>query len=131
VSAPRRERHWLAPWLLAAAYCVLIFVLSSLENPLPGLTWRISDKLLHGLEYAGLGALLAVALALSLPRLGLGRVLVWAALLASLYGASDELHQSYVPGRDADPRDWVADTAGGLAGAGAALAFLRRARGAG
>ena len=31
---------------------------------------------------------------------------------ASLYAATDEIHQSFVPGRDADVRDWFADTIG-------------------
>ncbi len=30
----------------------------------------------------------------------------------SLYGLSDEWHQSYVPGREADALDWFADTLG-------------------
>ena len=33
-------------------------------------------------------------------------------LFCSLYGMSDEWHQSYVPGRDADYFDWIADTLG-------------------
>ena len=36
---------------------------------------------------------------------------------ASLFGASDEFHQSFVPGRDTDVFDWVADTLGATAGA--------------
>jgi VanZ family protein len=35
-------------------------------------------------------------------------------LIASLYGASDELHQYFVPGRSAEVADWVADTLGAL-----------------
>lgn len=31
---------------------------------------------------------------------------------ASLFGITDEWHQSYVPGRSSDPMDWVADTLG-------------------
>ena len=38
----------------------------------------------------------------------------------SLYGASDEWHQSFVPGRDADILDWLADTLG----ASIALTYL-------
>lgn len=33
-------------------------------------------------------------------------------LFCSLYGISDEWHQSFVPGRSADVLDWVADTVG-------------------
>jgi len=40
-----------------------------------------------------------------------------ATVITSLYGATDELHQSFVPERMADIRDWVADTLGGLLGA--------------
>ena len=54
--------------------------------------------------------------------------------LASLYGATDEFHQSFVPGRDSDVLDWVADTLGaalGAASATVATRALRRPRGAG
>ena len=34
------------------------------------------------------------------------------AAFCMLYGLSDEFHQSYVPGRMADPYDWIADAAG-------------------
>ena len=57
-----------------------------------------------------------------------------AVALASLYGATDEFHQSLVPGRDADVVDWVADTLGAAIGAAlatAAIRALRRPRGAG
>jgi VanZ family protein len=35
-------------------------------------------------------------------------------VIASLYGASDELHQSFIPGRSPEIGDWVADTLGAL-----------------
>jgi VanZ family protein len=117
----------LVAWAAVGAYASLIFWLSSQSDPLPELTVRIWDKVLHLCEYGALGALLLVALLQSglAPR----RALALAALLASLYGASDELHQSFVPGRDADPRDWVADTLGGGAGAALAAVALRGSRG--
>jgi len=118
-------------WLAVAAYCGLIFALSALEHPLPAITSRISDKLLHGAEYAGLGALLALALAGSAPRLRPRLLILLAAVGAAAYGATDEWHQSTVPGREASALDWAADGAGGLVGAAAAAAFLRRARSAG
>jgi VanZ family protein len=89
------------------------------------------DKLLHALEYAVLGGLLVPALRAA--GLGSRGAVLAAVTLASLYGASDEFHQSFVPGRDADVLDWVADTLGASAGAAAVSASiaLRRARGAG
>ena len=46
---------------------------------------------------------------------------VWAAIL--FIGAADETHQAFVPGRDPDIRDWLAD---GL-GAATALILMQRA----
>ncbi|WP_425601740.1 VanZ family protein [Geminisphaera colitermitum] len=37
-----------------------------------------------------------------------------ALLLVSAFGATDEIHQSFTPGRSADIRDWVADTLGAI-----------------
>lgn len=34
---------------------------------------------------------------------------------ASLYGATDEVHQYFVPERSSDVLDWIADTVGALA----------------
>jgi VanZ family protein len=42
-----------------------------------------------------------------------------AALAAVLYGLSDEVHQSFIPGRDASVGDVVADALGALLGAAA------------
>ncbi len=41
-------------------------------------------------------------------------------LLLLAFGASDEWHQSFVPGRDASALDWLADVVGTLAGLGLA-----------
>jgi len=113
---------WLVP---ALAYAGLIFYLSSQPNPLPFLTARLSDKLLHAVEYAGLAALLVLGLT-HLGTVGRRRAALLAVLLASAYGASDELHQYFVPGRSCDLLDWAADTLGALAGGLLAGPFLRR-----
>jgi VanZ family protein len=47
--------------------------------------------------------------------------------VCSLYGISDEFHQSFVPGRTPDPVDWATDTAGaGVALAGILIVRKRR-----
>lgn len=110
---------FLRDWGLVCAYATLIFCMSSLSHPeesLPGFVFNLSDKVVHGIEYAVLGVLCYRALR------G-GSVVSWrqhaipmAILLASLYGASDEIHQSFVPFRDSSWLDWVADTIGAAVG---------------
>ncbi|GHT89287.1 antibiotic resistance protein VanZ [Spirochaetia bacterium] len=46
-------------------------------------------------------------------------------LVSSLYGVIDEVHQFYVPGRNCNVWDWMADTIGALLGAGTAALFER------
>jgi VanZ family protein len=109
-------------WTLPLAYMGYIFYLSSESNPLPALTALVWDKALHATGYAALGVLLGGALAGE----GWSRKAIWlsSALLASAYGASDEFHQSFVVGRDADVHDWIADSLGAIVGAGALVGFL-------
>lgn len=114
----------IAAAVLAALWAALLFWLSSRPDPLPALTTRLSDKVLHFVAYGTLAALLRAALAT--PRRAPWRALLLAVVLASLYGASDEWHQWFVPGRSCDVRDWVADTLGAAAGAAVAEVFLRR-----
>jgi VanZ family protein len=116
------------PWLLpAVAYAALIFWLSHQSSPVPWLpsAWWTWDKLLHAVEYAGLAALLVLGLT-HVGTMGLRRAARLAILLAAAYGASDELHQAFVPGRDASWLDWAADSAGALVGGILAVPFLRR-----
>jgi len=117
-----RRLLWLAP---AFAYAGLIFWLSHQSNPLPMLSVALSDKLLHGLEYAGLAALLVLGLT-HLGTMGMRRAALLAILLAAAYGGSDELHQSFVPNRDASWLDWAADVSGAVVGGILAVPFLRR-----
>jgi VanZ family protein len=120
-----RSSLWLIAWYWGplALYAVAIFVLSSMTHPpVPVLPVRYADKLLHMVEYAGLGGLLTRALALGGRGLS-ARAAVAASLgLAALYGVSDELHQSFVPHRSADPLDWLADI---LGAAGGSLLYSR------
>lgn len=93
--------------LAPLALMVAIFVASDQPSVGPGLPeW--ARVLAHMSEYALLAALWAWALA---PALGSG-ALAWAAAISLLYAVSDEWHQSFVPGRDADPLDVVADATG-------------------
>lgn len=101
----------LRAWLPALAWAGAIFFLSS-RSRLPEGPELIPhfDKVAHFGAYALLGLLLARAVrATELP-------LAAAVALGWLYGASDEWHQSFVPGRSVDAWDWAADALGVLAG---------------
>ncbi|MGB5985812.1 MAG: VanZ family protein [Desulfobacterales bacterium] len=103
-------------WLPLIAYCLLIFVQSSLpvSEDLP--TWPLSDKLLHLGGYALLGILFYRALS-TLSWAAQGRRQIWAAIIATgLYGISDELHQGFVASRTADSLDALMDILGGALG---------------
>jgi VanZ family protein len=77
------------------------------------------DKVAHALVYAVLGGLCFPAVRRTWP-LARSRVVVIAAFLAFLHGLTDEFHQLFVPGRNADWYDVLADGIGGLLGASAA-----------
>ena len=103
-------------WLPAALWAGLIFALSSLRAGGSDLEAHeiALRKLAHFLEYAVLGALLARATD-ELPAFWLGVG----------YAVSDEIHQAFVPGREAAILDVAIDAAGVLAGV---LALRRLAR---
>lgn len=103
-------------WAPVAGYMALIFVLSSIPNP-PALAQASSDKGLHFLLYAGLGALVVRALAGGLGRPVTIRTLVVAVLVSAAYGATDEIHQYFVPPRQMEALDLAADTIGAAASA--------------
>ncbi|MBK9519708.1 MAG: VanZ family protein [Anaeromyxobacter sp.] len=124
-----RRLLWLVP---ATGYAAVLFWLSDQANPfpwVPGSLWD-ADKLLHAGAYLVLAALLALGLRHA-TGLGPRRAALVAVLLASLYGVSDEVHQSFVPNRTADVADWVADVAGAVVGGLLAAAALRRRAAAG
>jgi VanZ family protein len=124
--APARSARAIWPWVPVIAYMGLIFYLSSLSDPLPELTRHVWDKALHFTEYGALGAMLAFAFRASGVRGW--RALAVAAVVASLYAVTDEIHQAFVPGRDSDIHDWLADTLGGALGVGAMAVALRLRR---
>ena len=96
----------------------VIFYLSGLTGPeveqaLPMAMW---DKALHFAAFATGAFLLAGALRLS-AGWNWAVILPITLVLVSLYGASDEWHQQFTPGRSGmDVGDWIADSLGGIGG---------------
>ena len=102
--------RFLFSWGPVILFAAVIFWFSSrTEVPeLPGTT----DKFVHFAEYFLFALLLWRALAGELFwRFDLRRSLA-VFLTASVYAFSDEVHQSFVPGRNASFYDWLADVAG-------------------
>ena len=103
---------FLVHWLPVLLYVTVIAVVSAQPHLKPPMEFRFSDKVMHVLEYFGLGLLVARALRATM-RIHLPLV---AALLALAFGivvgTGEEYLQSFVPGRVSSPFDLLADTAG-------------------
>ena len=104
-------------WLPVVVWAAVIFAFSSVPSLSTelGTVDTILRKLAHLAEYAILGALLCRAL----------RNPVLAVAAATLYAASDEIHQTFVEGRVGAPLDVAIDTVGALLGV---IAWLRLGR---
>ena len=70
------------------------------------------DKVLHAILYAGFGLLLYPVLKNSPYPTMSKYALLFAIIIGTIYGASDEFHQSFVPGRTASVNDLYADCIG-------------------
>ena len=104
-------------WLPVLVYCAAIFIQSSFPTAHQVPQWPGLDKILHAAAYALLGFLFFRALTAERPCKNHNLSLILSVLFTGLYGLSDEIHQSFVPGRTADPADALADLAGGFVGA--------------
>lgn len=104
---------WISAILPVGLYAALIVLVSS-QQKLPKAP--VNDKLMHFGEYAILGFLLARAIWLLWDK-GLRQAVLFSVLAATAFGITDEIHQYFVPNRDADVLDVVADFAGSVAGA--------------
>ena len=101
-------------WVPTVLWMGVIFFLSTLpESATPG-RGIISDKVCHAAEYF----ILAFLILFALQRTTQFRfftsfwiTLVWVAI----YGLSDEIHQLYVPTRQFDVLDLIADVSGAMA----------------
>jgi VanZ family protein len=114
--------------MLVGLYASGIFVLSSLSHPPMVPSWELPhlDKLYHIFAYGGLTFLLIRALSLSCATPTSTPLALWAAILAIVYGASDEFHQAFTPDRMMSVYDLLADATGAGAVAGVWLRIRRR-----
>jgi VanZ family protein len=128
VERPQERRIFhlfLLYWLPVLLYLTVMIVLSAQPYLRPPLEFPQSDKLMHALEYFGLGILVVRALRATM-RIQLPLV---AALLALSFGivvgTGEEYLQSFIPGRVSSPFDLLADTFGMTLAQIVYLAFTR------
>ena len=120
-------------WAPLVGWMGLIFALSSLSSakveqvsgPLRLLSDLITPSVVHTGEYWAL-AMLAFRLVWSYRWLTAPAIWIAVMLVAVIYGATDELHQSVVPGRDPSWLDLVYDTLGATIGVALAEIIRRR-----
>lgn len=99
-------------WILSLLYMGLIFFVSSYPLSTKILSFSFFDKLAHISEYGILVSLIYFALRDSNTTKHHSFKL--ALVIAFMYGISDEIHQYFVPGRQANIFDVVADGIGVL-----------------
>ena len=101
-------------WLPAVGYTALVLFVGSRPHLIPPLSFAYADKVLHLIEYLGLGLLLTRAARATWADAAPSALV--ALCLGILVGTCDELQQAHVPGRTASAFDLMADTVGvGLA----------------
>ena len=97
-------------WLPVVLFAALIFYGSSIPGNELHVPFNLWDKLLHATEYAIFAFLLARAFGV--------RRWWWAIIAGTLYGVSDEFHQTFTPNRSGnDLGDLTADFIGSFIGA--------------
>jgi VanZ family protein len=135
----RKRHHGIADWLLRWApvlvWMFIIFMLSS-QASLPRAPSDALDVALKKLGHGAGYAVLAVLLCRALDVCGRGRSVReryvragLAVLVTLLYAVTDEIHQSFVPGRGPSPVDVFIDLLGGLIGTSAYVLRSRSQRG--
>ena len=107
---PRR----LALWGPVALWAGLLFFLSSRSDLGPA--GQVPDWITHGTAYLVFAVLMARSIAGGFGRPLAGREALAVVLAVTLYGVSDEWHQSFVPGRDSSAGDVAKDAGGALVG---------------
>ena len=100
-------------WGPVVAYMALIFYASSRPG-VPPVVGLFSDKVVHAAAYAVLAGLVVRALTDRFRLTVTLGVALLAATIAAGYGASDEIHQSFVPTREMDAFDLLADSVGAV-----------------
>ena len=107
---PKRKIPYI--WL-TLVYAVIILIASSIPDlKTPQLGFENQDKLYHFIEYSIFSVLLFFTLLNSGKTFLRKNVLLISLLIGASFGILDELHQKFIPGRQADILDFTADFVG-------------------
>jgi VanZ family protein len=119
-NLPQTDKVKFLDMLMLGSYCAFMYWLSAQASLKPPIDFGIlyQDKLYHAGAYF-IMSLLAWRSFKHYCHQSFTLALVSIAF-CSLYGVSDEWHQSFVAGRSSDAFDWLADTVG----ASLAMVFL-------
>lgn len=109
---PTKAKRFALYWLPLVLYCLLIYIQSANPSPEQIPSFPFVDKVLHFAAYGILGILFFRAYQTLRIRDNIRLLMVLSVVSASLYGISDEIHQSFVPFREAEVADVIADTIG-------------------
>jgi VanZ family protein len=111
-------------WAATFIWAAVIFYFSTMTGSnVPSV---MPDFIPHFIEYAVFACLLTAAIWATKKQMPAGLIGLWAICFTSIYAASDEFHQSFVPGRTPDVKDWAVDVLAAIVIA--AVFFFLRAR---
>jgi len=113
---PAKLKRFVFYWLPLILYCLFIYIQSANPSPdqIPSIPYI--DKVLHGAAYGIMGILFYRAYQTLRIKDNIHMLMLLSVVSASLYGISDEIHQSFVPFRDAEVADVIADIIGAVGG---------------
>ncbi|OGU12689.1 MAG: hypothetical protein A2X61_11700 [Ignavibacteria bacterium GWB2_35_12] len=101
-------------FILPAAIGTLLILFFSHQSrpPFIDLGFEWNDKLLHMLAYFVYGSSLIFFLLGNFENIRIKNAIIYILLFGAVFGVTDEIHQSLIPGRDAEIFDWLADCIG-------------------
>ena len=113
---PNHLKRFVLYWLPLILYCLSIYIQSANPSPKQIPSFPLVDKALHFFAYGIMGILFYRAYQTLRIKNNIQMLVLLSVVSASLYGISDEIHQSFVPFREAQVADVVADILGAISG---------------
>ena len=122
---PIKLKRFALYWLPLILYCLFIYIQSDHPSPKQIPMFPYVDKVLHVTAYGIMGILFYRAYQTLRLKDNIKMLMFLSVVSASLYGISDEIHQSFVPFRQAEVADAIADMIGAICGVCLYQPFVR------